>query len=129
MTAPFRVLTTQREWTLQAEDLEHARRIVTGTDWPVGVPPAPQPAQHPPEPGQAFGRPTEAWSAWYEAAKPRLGRRLAWEHGECLVRIEPLPGECCICRGPDGVLRDNGELWCRDCWDREGDQPILGEVS
>lgn len=78
----YTVLTTDREFTLEARSEEHAHAIVMGHAWPVGIPPAPRPAEH------ADGTPTAEWQAWWTEARPRLwGERIYWPAGECLLRI------------------------------------------
>jgi hypothetical protein len=86
--ARFLIRTTSRHFTIDATSLHHARAIVTGMAMPVGIPPAPQPAELPRKPGQAFPDPTPEWQAWYDEHRPRMwSERLAWQHGECLLGI------------------------------------------
>lgn len=72
-----------------ATSADEAADIFTGKRWPLHVPPAPMPAdeRYPEGPMSHLSRPTAAWSAWHDAYRDDLLGRLAWAHGECMVRV------------------------------------------
>jgi len=80
-TRSYTVRTTRRTTTIEASSVAHAVAIFTGHARPVGVPPAPRPAEH------ADGRPTGEWLDWWREHREQLWHRLDRASGEGLVEI------------------------------------------
>lgn len=85
----YTITTDQREFTIEADSPEHARRIVHGYERPVSVPPAPRPAEERTGPFRTL-TPTAVWMAWYREHQPALwDQRLDFGAGERVLSIEP----------------------------------------
>lgn len=98
--AEFDVFTTRgHRARILATDVEHARRLFLGHEWPPGIPPAPRPAQVA-IPGPAGT--TEAspeWRTWYR--EQFLSGRAAYPvldsaRGECLSAVVPAGERSCL---------------------------------
>ncbi|MHB1974553.1 MAG: hypothetical protein ACYCR4_09755 [Acidimicrobiales bacterium] len=98
--AEFDVFTTRGHAArVVATDLEHARRLFLGHEWPPGIPPAPRPANVK-VPGRAgMTEASPEWRAWYR--EEFLPRRAAYPvldsaRGECLLAIAAAGERPCL---------------------------------
>ena len=99
-TAQFDVFTTRGHAArIVATDVEHARRLFLGHEWPPGIPPAPRPADVA-IPGRAgMTEVSPEWRAWYR--DEFLPRRAAYPvldsaRGECLSAVVVAGERPCI---------------------------------
>ena len=97
--AEFDVFTTRGHAArILATDLEHARRLFLGKEWPPGIPPAPLPAEIDVTDVAGMTEVSPEWRAWYR--DEFLPRRAAYPvldsaRGECLLAIVAVGERTC----------------------------------
>ena len=82
----------------EAEDVKHATDLFTGKASPMGIPPAPVPAETGRDGTHAFGEATPEWQRWYKDYFLPARRRyptLSSARGECLMSVHSAGARTC----------------------------------